>query len=281
MSVILDLLGVAGWPLGAFFTAVTVTALYRIARTKGQHKDRGSWITALMFGCAAIADFTALGRLSVLTGSILASLVFGAFLVLAQPWRKGVARSLRSNAGVGARWLREDASRARGWFRRLFIRSTGGGVMPPEPESLAAVGAALRAVPSLREDTALGGPIPAEAIAAIPAADPARVLAEWIAAHEPETDAELLAFVRSLAAGFILISHAFYAYADRCMSDLGLDPAFAAGIGEIAEHAAELAHDIALVDHRFRLIYQQIQEWIASGRVLPANPRFLTGGDAA
>jgi len=280
MPVILDLLGFAGWPLGAFFTAVTVTVLLRILCHKGLRGDRGAWITALMFGCAAIAGFTALGMLSVLTGSILACLVFGAFVALAQPWRKGVARSLRSNAGVGTRWLREDASRARGWFRRFFIRSTAGGVMPPEPESLAAAGAALRAVPSLREDTALGATT-TEAIAAIPAADPARALADWIAAHEPETDAELLAFVRSLAAGFILISYAFYAYADRCMSDLGLDPAFSAGIGEIAEHSAELAHDIALVDHRFQLIYQQIQEWIASGRVLPTNPRFLTGGDAA
>jgi hypothetical protein len=276
MSAILTLLGIIGWPLGAFFAAVTVTVASRMARNKDQHKDRGSWITALMFGCAAIADFTAIGMLPVLTGAVLALLAFGAFLAVARPWRKGVARSLRSNATVGARWLREDGRRIRGRFRH-----SADGVVPPDPASVAATAAVMRMVPSLREDTALGGPVAPEAIASIPAADPARAFAEWIAAHEPETDAELLAFVRSCAAGQILISHAWYAYADRCMSDLGLDPAFTAGIGEIAEHSAELASDIALVDQRFHLIYREIQEWIASGRVLPSNPRFLTGDGAA
>jgi hypothetical protein len=277
---IMTLLGIAGWPLGAFFAAVTIAVATRMARNKDQHKDRGSWITALMFGTAAIADFTALGMLPVLTGTVLAVLLLGALVTIAKPWRKGVARSLRSNATVGTRWLREDTRKAAGGIRGRFRRADDS-VPPPPEEHLAAVSAMIRAVPPLREDTALGGPIAPEAIASIPAADPARILAEWIAAHEPETDAELLAFVRSLAAGQILISHAWYAYADRCMSDLGLDPAFTAGIGEIAEHSAELAHDIALVDQRFGLIYREIQEWIASGRVLPSNPRFLTGGDAA
>jgi hypothetical protein len=287
VSVLLDLLGFAGWPLGAFFAAVALAATRPLrARKEGgkrELRERGSWVTPLMFGCAAAADFTAIGFLPVWIGTVIAMLIFAAFLAVGRPWRKHSRRALRSNARIATRWLGEDTRRASGRIRGRYrlVRRSGDSVPSPPEEHLAAVGAMIRAVPPLREDAALGGPIAPEAIASIPAADPARVFAEWIAAHEPETDAELLAFVRSCAAGQILISHAWYAYADRCMSDLGLDPAFTAGIGEIAEHSAELANDMALVDQRFHLIYREIQDWIASGRVLPSNPRFLTGGDAA
>lgn len=303
---ILSLLGILGWPLGLFFAGVSVSVLFRIAhgpkhpvtgRRMRMAADQGAWITALMFACAAIADFTALGLLPVLTGAVLAGLVLAAFLALAQPWRPGVHRSLRSNAAIGARWLRGDVrsvlGHARGadrlaglagrMWRRLRRGGPDGGPVPPGPagpgEELA-----RRPVPSIREDAELG-PAPApEEIAAAGTAIPAgwAMLASEIASREPESDTALHACIRGDAAGLLAVAQAYEAHGDHLLNGVGLDPAVVAAVCEFAGTFVTAAGDGALVDRRLTQVYAEITEWHErTGRPLPFNARQWFGDGAA
>lgn len=295
MSVILDAIG---WPLGVLLALVAVSVAYRMVRdrSRGQHRDRGSWITVLMFACAALADFTALGLLTVEIGAILAGLAFAAFLVLAQPWRKGVARSLRSNAATGIGWLGHDARtalgrvRGTGWLTGIaggvWRRIRGGGhrdvwgVPVPLEEALA-----RRPVPSIREDPDLGEAPAPEAIAAAGTAIPApyAALASWIASLDPENEAAEHEFIRGHAAGKLAVSEAMMAHADHLLNGVGLDPAAVAAVVELGEVEGQSAADAALVDRRLLAVYREIHEWRdRTGRELPFRAREWFGdGNAA
>ena len=75
-----------------------------------------------------------------------------------------------------------------------------------------------------------------------------------------------------------MIADAWRHFADTCLHGAGLDPAYVAGILEVGDTEGESAAHKAQVHKRFGVIYQQVQEWISAGRMLPHRARdFLTG----
>jgi hypothetical protein len=194
-----------------------------------------------------------------------------------QRFRAQTAQRYAGNAGslwrrFGA-WLR----RLTEWFRIWQERKLGLNGPVPAPAGPAADPVRLRSVPSVRDDPALGAPVPVEQITASPVAPDVAAAAARIAAYEPETDADLAAFMRGEAAGLVALAGAWHSFAENCTTGVGLDPAFAAGLVELGDTVGDSAHDVILAYRRFAVIYQQILEAVASGTLLPHNARqFLT-----
>ncbi len=101
-----------------------------------------------------------------------------------------------------------------------------------------------------------------------------------IAQFEPETDADLIAFLRGIATGTAAIGDALEQHADHLSSGVGLDPAATAAVTEAAQAFTEAAQAVSRADARFQALYQGVRETAASGTVLPFRGRFITGESA-
>src|ERR1035441_10195452 len=77
------------------------------------------------------------------------------------------------------------------------------------------------------------------------------------------------------------LADAWHAFADICLSGVGLDPAYVAGLLEAGDSAAQHASLLAMVHKRFGVVYAAVQEWISAGRQLPHKARDFLTGEAA
>ncbi len=157
----------------------------------------------------------------------------------------------------------------------------GGHEESAETEAVVAEHVISRLIPPVREDPALGLPPEPAVIASVQAPAPFLELARYIAQFEPEDDQALTMFMQGCASGGLIIADAWRHFADVCLGGVGLDHAYVAGILEVGDTEGEAAAHKAQVHKRFGIIYQQVQEWISAGRLLPHKARDFLTGEAA
>jgi hypothetical protein len=265
---------------------IAALGLLAVAVSSGWHgfrdRTRGSFAAAGMYAGTAFILLAIDGALSWAAAIVLAVLSLGAAtgLVLAGG-RDGAGKAALGHAGAGMGHLGADA---RGIWRRLLARASGGDPEPEasSPEAAVAEAATTRSIPSVMEDPALGlAPEPAELVSGqIPAPAPYAALAQYIAGFEPEDDMSLRMFMEGLAAGSVMVADAWHHFADTCLNSVGLDPAFVAGILEAGDSAGAHGSLLAQVIKRLSVIYGAVQEWVAAHGPLPHKAReWLTGGD--
>ena len=252
-------------------------------RTHGwREKYYGPWVSFSLYACGLFAVLGITGVLPAGGASVFAALfaVSAGLLLIPEgrasgdapwDWRRAIgALPVRAVAGFG--YLRRD-------IRALLHR---GGPEPEasSPQAAVAEAVAARGIPSVMEDPALGvAPEPAELVGGNASAPgPCAALAAYIAGFEPEDDMALRVFVEGLAAGSVMIADAWNQFAETCLSTVGLDPAFVAGILEAGDSAAAHGSLLAQVIKRLSVIYGAVQEWVAAHGPLPNKAReFLTG----
>jgi hypothetical protein len=88
-------------------------------------------------------------------------------------------------------------------------------------------------------------------------------------------------FMQGNAAGECAVADAWHQFGETCLSAVGLDPAFVAGLLEVGDSAAQHASLLAMVYKRFGVLYAAVQEWISAGRQLPHKAREWLTGEAA
>ncbi len=259
---------VLGWLIVLGCLALAVSSGWRGFRGKA----RGPLLAAGVYACAAVILLALVGVLAPLTAGILAFLALGSAAGLAViDGRKGetgwqdTARGALGHTGAGIGYLGADA---RSIWRRIMARFRGEAETTETP-AVVAEHVTTRNIPPVRMDPALG-PMPEPAvIASVQAPAPFLDLAKFIAQFEPEDDQALTMFMQSCASGSMVIADAWRHFADVCLSGVGLDPAYVAGILEVGDTESESAAHKAQVHKRFGVIYQTVQEWIAGGRMLP------------
>jgi len=246
-----------------------VHALYRRAGLK----ESASLLPAPAFAALGLTAAAA-GPGSSIAGIVLA-LALWTFTVWAG--RLWTARGLRDLAGD----MRAELAWAAGFLARRPGKPPAAAGEGSVPAAAVAEAAATRNIPSVMEDPALGlAPEPAELAGGNASApEPCAALAAYIAGFEPEDDMALRVFVEGLAAGSVLIADAWNQFAETCLSTVGLDPAFVAGILEAGDSAAAHGSLLAQVIKRLSVIYGAVQEWVAAHGPLPHKAReWLTGG---
>jgi hypothetical protein len=281
---------IAGWGIALILAAAAVSSA---ARVRGQWRDPGAWAVPLPFACLAVTALTVLGVLAPLTGAVAAAILAAAEGVFL--WRGDKPLyAFAGHLGGGFRHLYADA-------RSLASRSLASRARPgepgkdarpapaPAPAAAPAQGppAAAREVPPLREDEALAPvPHPAEvatglAEAGVEVPEPYRVLADWIAGQDPETDDDQSRFLHGCAAGKIAVAEAWQAHGENMVNGVGLDPSYGAAVFDMADSEAATASDAVLVHRRYHVIYGEIKQAVENGLVLPHRPRQWFGGGAA
>lgn len=275
------LFALACWIVAAGCAAVIASWAVRVS-SGGRWRDRRAWFTPLPFALAAVIALTVLGITGILAGALLAAGL--ACVMAAVLWRADEPphHVLRWHAATGLGFLGRDARLLYARMRAMAARDESGPVADV-PGHDPAADPAVRAVPRLREDEALGpAPEPAEAAAAagvIPA--PWAELAGWIADFHPENDNEQSAFIHGHAAGLAAVAHALSAHAETMTNDIGLDPSYGLAVLELGSGIGEHASDAALVDRRYHLIYGDVKNSVDGGLILPYNSRQWFGDPGA
>jgi hypothetical protein len=253
---------------------IAAVALLYVSGSSAWHayrdKAAGQWACSGFWAGMAVIAFGILGVLGAVQAAILGVLAMGSAL-LAAVVRKETAGDVTGN-------LAESLGVA---FRRMRSRGRGDSE-PAAVEDAVAEAAATRAIPPVMADPVLGpAPEPAALATAAPVPAPHAALAAYIAGFVPEDDQALKMFMQSNAAGECAIADAWHAFADTCLSGVGLDPAYVAGILEAGDSSADHASLLAQVHKRFGVVYAAIQEWISAGRQLPHKAREFLTGEAA
>jgi hypothetical protein len=271
-----------GWIAALAFAGASSSSAWHGWRDKA----RGPWIAAGLYGCAAFVLLAIDGALKPLTAGVLAFLalaVAGTVAVIDGRgndggW-KGIAGSARGGAGSGIGYLGRDA---RVFWQRIMAAFGGGEEEPTETEAVVAEHIATRNIPDVMSDPVLGpAPEPAALATAAPVPPPYAALAAWIGGFMPEDDQALRMFMQGNAAGECAIADAWHQFGETCLSAVGLDPAFVAGLLEVGDSAAQHASLLAMVYKRFGVLYAAVQEWISAGRQLPHKAREFLTGEAA
>lgn len=270
-----------GWVIALTLAAMAAWRLSRIVLVR-RHPHTGkrlwrdafcapNWYALALWCAPAVAAFTLLGVFAPLTGWVLAGIAVVIAAAGFRIWTPQGRFSLRAHLGgaFGEAW--GDVLRSGGQMR-------GGEAPAGEAEAVVAEAVTSRNIPPVREDPALGLPPEPEVIASVSPPPPYVALAQFIAGFEPEDDQALTMFMQGNASGGLVIADAWRHFADVCLGSVGLDPAYVAGILEVGDTEGESAAHKAQVHKRFGVIYQQVQEWISAGRMLPHKAReFLTG----
>ncbi len=102
-------------------------------------------------------------------------------------------------------------------------------------------------------------------------------LLSFISGFEAAEDADLMTFTRGMAAGDLATADALHAQLEHCLAGIGLDPVSIQGLADYAEQRAEHAQGAMQIWQRFAMVYREIQEFVASGGVMPKDGRFFTG----
>jgi len=271
---------------------IAALAFLGAAASSGWHgwrdKAPGPWIAAGLYACAAFVMLAIDGALSPLTAAALAFLaIAGAGTVAVVDGRnaapgsrwKGAAWRTRFAVGAGARYLGSDT---RGIWQRVMARFSGGEEAPTETEAVVAGHVASRSIPNVMADPVLGpAPEPAALATAAPVPPVYAAMAAFIGGFVPEDDQALKMFMQSNAAGELAVADAWHAFGDTCLTAVGLDPAYVAGLLEAGDSAAAHGALLAMVHRRFGVVYAAVQEWISAGRQLPHKAREFLTGEAA
>jgi hypothetical protein len=256
-----------GWIAALACTAATGERAWSM---RNGARDAGNWVVLVAWSALTVVAFTILGVLGPLAGGLYAGTAAAVVVVAGRVWAPEGRRALAGDLRFG---FAEPFSA----LKRL-ARGVRGEEKPGETESVVAEHVASRLIPPVREDPALGLPPEPAVIASVPAPAPYAALAQFIGQFEPEDDQALTMFMQGHAAGGLVIADAWRHFADTCLHGTGLDPAYVAGILEVGDTEGESAAHKAQVHKRFGVIYQQVQEWISAGRMLPHKAReFLTG----
>lgn len=278
----MHLLPAAGWIAAIGLLAAAVSSGWHGAR----EKTRGPWVAAGLFACGACVLLAVDGAVKPLTAGVLAFLALAVSAGLAWKDGKDAPKAALGHAGAGFGYLGRDVrglgGRAGGWLRRLWDRFLGSeDDEAPGVSVEAAVAARSVPVPSLRDDDALGPPPAPDVIASVPVPQSRAVNAAAIAEFRPENAAELIAFLRGHASGYLAEAHAWRALADGLLNEIGLDPAFAHGVAEGGDEVSEMAHVFSLVEQRLMVIYGQVIEAVENGLIMPHDGRWFSEGEAA
>ena len=181
---------------------------------------------------------------------------------------------------LAASWLGEQWRRLRSQFSEPAAPAPAA-TAPNRPAAqprIASGAVPVALVPDLPDDVIDPGEAAAIQGSVVPA-DWAAVIAR-IATFEPEDDAALVAFIRSEAAVYGPMADAWRSLADTLINVIGVDPAAAHGVLELADTLSETAHAVALAQRRFVAVYAQVLEAVSGGLQLPHSGRWLTGGAA-
>jgi len=270
-----------GWLAALGLLAIAVSSGWRGWREKA----RGPWIAAGLYAFAAVVLLGIDGILRPLSAGVLAFLVLAAVMAPAlgegrkivpdNRW-KGAALSARYALSSGPRYLARDAG-------SISRRATGRGEdEPAETEAIVSEHIVTRNIPPVMADPVLGvAPEPAALATAAPVPAPYAAMAAYIAGFVPEDDQALKMFMQANAAGELAIADAWHTFGDTCLNEVGLDPAYVAGLLEAGDGAAIQATLLAMVHKRFGVLYAAVQEWISAGRQLPHKAREFLTGEAA
>lgn len=190
-------------------------------------------------------------------------------------WLRAVAR------GVAADWFRGCWDTLRNLRAKVSGQSPAPQVIRP-PVAVSPPPAAPPPVPVAPVSPAPPlAPVPVPADGAMVALSPAFAAAvAEIGGHEPEDDADLIGFMRHAAAFQAAQADAWRALLDRCLHEVGLDPASVQGVAEYADVMGDTAHDATGMAAQFATVYAQVRDWLADGGVLPHDGRWLTGEGA-
>lgn len=272
-----------GWLIAVACLAFAAAAFVRAVQLpKGRRLRPGlkgvkPGLVAVFWACLAAACLTGLGAIGLLQG-IVASVVL--FVIAVIGLRRSGAVGAHLKAGVA--WARHDAAALRERVPRPPAAPDDAPAAASGPAAATAGGGPARTPPPLlREDTALGPvPAPEEVITGVVVPAPWAELAGVIAGYVPPTDIEQSRFLAGGAAGLVAVAQAYATHADSLVSEVGVDPAYAAAIVEFGERIAECAADVALADRRYHLIYGEVKAWIDGGGIMPHRPRewFGDGG---
>jgi len=270
------ILAALGWIAALGLLALSVSSGWHGFRDKA----RGPWVASGLYACGAVILLAVDGVLHVLTAAVLAILALGLAAALAlKDGREGAARATLGHAGAGIGYLGRDA---RGIWQRIRAMSGGGDDEPAETEAVVAEHVTTRNIPPVLADPVLGpAPEPAALATAAPVPAPYAALASYIGGFVPDDDQALKMFMQANAAGECAIADAWHNFADTCLSSVGLDPAYVAGILEAGDSSANHASLLAMVHRRFGVVYAAVQEWISAGRQLPHKAREFLTGEAA
>jgi hypothetical protein len=283
---------------------LSVTGYVRIARTRGGFRERGRWHAPLLFTSAALALLAALVPNPVVPAFLA---VLPLVLITAMVYRAWEATAQAPELGKGAatwvvlvglwRCIRHELRGARDDLRALTGRGRGEEPQQPSfsrtegtPPSAATPGTpdaqAIREVPPIRQDPALGPtPEPAEVAAGMAAAgvavpEPWAALAAWIAGFEPEDDNDQSRFIHGSAAGAIAVADALHAHGDHIVSAVRLDPSYGAALLDLGDAFAAVSGDAVLVDQRYHVIYGEIKAAVQNGLILPLSGDWFGDGSA-
>jgi hypothetical protein len=316
------ILAILGWLAAAILGEIALSSAYRAASARWRFLPRwspraadGGALLPELAGSACAIILTLLGALPALAGILIATALF-LFAEIPQALVMWQAAHLgRKQALYAARRI-ASMQGLLAWTARSFfaedLRSLGGllhrdpsgdaAVAPPAgtaPRAPAPAGApaspparwpaAVRQVPPLRDNAALGdAPAAAEVGISLEAAGvlvlpEAAALASVIGEFDPDDDEdELLGFVATLAASFVVIFEAFPDLAETLLTGTGLDPAYAIGFIDIGDEGGGLVEAFALLDRQYHQVYEDVHGHVESGKTLPHNSRafFHAGGDA-
>ena len=293
------------WLTAAVLGEIALSSAYRAAsarwrslpRWSPRAADGGALLPELSGGCC-LAVLAFLGALTPLSAIAAMLLLAAAVLPLAFTWlqaaRKGggriAARRIASMLGLLAwtarSFLAED-------LRALTRHGQAGNPAPaPAPAAPAPVAAgapvssparwpaAVRQVPPLRDNAALGDAPAAVEVAVSLEASGVMVppefaaVAELIREFDPDDDEdELLGFTAAIAAGFVVVFEAFPDLAETLLTGTGLDPAYAIGFIDIGDEGGGLVEAFALLDRLYHGIYEGIHGHVDAGGTLPHNGR--------
>jgi hypothetical protein len=270
---------ILGWAAVVALAAATVHGVRHGIR----QRDYFGFAIAGLYACAAVIILAVLGVIHPVAAGVYAALACGVTAgISVKVSGRGAPATLAGFAGSAIGFLGADI---RNLFRRLrpgLVSVSGGEEAGPHVAAVAEA-VATRAIPSLREDTALGvPPEPAAIASAAPVPAVYAALADYIASFEAEDDQALRMFMESNAAGGVALAEAWHAFGEHCLNGAGLHPAYVAGILEVGDGEAENAAHKVQAHRRFHVIYGSVKEWIAAHGPLPHRAReFLTGEDAA
>jgi len=278
---------------------LTLSGLVRMARTSGGVRDAGSWHAPLIFASAALALATAAGVLAPLAGAVLALLPLLAVAAIVRRAWLAIARAKGQGRGPATRRVLSGLGRRLRdavWFLRDDLRDLAARARPKPEEAPRGVSgggaptaalAALRSVPSVRDDGSLGfAPVPAEVAAGLESAGvevpaPFRAVADWMADFEPEDQDDLEGHIAQEAAGWLTLAEAATTRGETLLGVRKLHPAYVAALLEIADDIAELASSAAMSDRRYHGIYGDIEDWHEEGNELPEDARGWFGDGSA
>lgn len=153
----------------------------------------------------------------------------------------------------------------------------------PRPQQAAPAAAAAQPARSPRTTPSGGPTMTATTDAPQTAAEDAVAPLDWqvmidrIRNYNPESDADLLEFMKAEAAGMVAYAEALEEARETCVTDIGLDPTAVQGITAYSEQVSEAAARMSDAMTQFVTVYGQVLELAASGVVMPHNGRFFTG----